>query len=199
MSKDYYKTIGVDKKAGADEIRKAYYKLAHQHHPHKGGDEAKMKEINEAYGVLGNQEKRSQYDQFGSTFEQARSQCGSSGFGDFSGFARNADGQPGGQSFSFEFGDLGDLFGDLFGGGRRGQSRRASRHSGQDIQAELAVNFSEAVFGTEKVLRRLGRRTRFKSHHLQTLRRLGPSRHKYRLWPGVSFGLPGLRGFWPKS
>ncbi|OGY52546.1 MAG: molecular chaperone DnaJ [Candidatus Buchananbacteria bacterium RIFCSPHIGHO2_02_FULL_45_11b] len=153
MSKDYYKTIGVDKKAGADEIRKAYYKLAHQHHPHKGGDEAKMKEINEAYGVLGNQEKRSQYDQFGSTFEQARSQGGSSGFGDFSGFARNADGQPGGQSFSFEFGDLGDLFGDLFGGGRRGQSRRASRHSGQDIQAELAVNFSEAVFGTEKVLR----------------------------------------------
>src|SRR3989338_4737541 len=97
MSKDYYKTIGVDKKAGADEIRKAYYKLAHQHHPHKGGDEAKMKEINEAYSVLGNQEKSSQYDQFGSTFEQARSQGGSSGFGDFSGFARNADGQPGGQ------------------------------------------------------------------------------------------------------
>lgn len=154
MSKDYYKTLGVDKKASADEIRKAYYKLAHQHHPHKGGDEAKMKEINEAYSVLGNVEKRVQYDQYGSTFEQARSQGGFSGFDgfrDFSDFAQAAGGQRGGQSYSFEFGDLGDLFGDIFGGGRA-KSRRTFSHSGQDIQAELTLNFSEAAFGAEKLL-----------------------------------------------
>ena len=70
MAKDYYNILGVSKGASQDEIRKAYRKLAHQYHPDKsGGDEAKFKEINEAYQVLSNTQKRQQYDQFGSTFE----------------------------------------------------------------------------------------------------------------------------------
>ena len=68
--KDYYKILGVQKSASEDEIKKAYRKLAHQFHPDKaGGDEKKFKEINEAYQVLGNKEKRAQYDQFGRVFE----------------------------------------------------------------------------------------------------------------------------------
>src|SRR4030065_815575 len=66
---DYYKILGIDKSASQEEIKKAFHRLAHKHHPHKGGDEKKFKEINEAYQVLSNKEKRAQYDQFGSTFE----------------------------------------------------------------------------------------------------------------------------------
>ncbi|MFA6254667.1 MAG: molecular chaperone DnaJ [Patescibacteria group bacterium] len=158
MAKDYYQTLGISKGASPEEVKKAYYKMAHQHHPHKGGDEAKMKEINEAYSVLGNAEKKAQYDQYGQTFEQARSQggfSGAGGFRDFSDFA-SAFGQQGGQggnNFSFEFGDLGDIFGDLFGmGSSRSKSRRASKFQGADIEAELTLDFQEAVFGTEKEL-----------------------------------------------
>ena len=83
MAKDYYQTLGVARGASADEIKKAYRKLAHTHHPDKkGGDEAKFKEINEAYQVLSNKEKRAQYDQFGETFAQG----GSGGGGGFGGF-----------------------------------------------------------------------------------------------------------------
>ena len=72
MGKDYYKILGIDKNASQDEIRKAFQKMAHQHHPDKqGGNEAKFKEINEAYQVLGNEQKRKQFDQFGADFEQA--------------------------------------------------------------------------------------------------------------------------------
>jgi len=156
MAKDYYQVLGVTKNANQDEIKKAYYKLAHQHHPNKGGDEAKMKEVNEAYGVLGNQEKRKQYDQYGQTFEQAKSQGGFggfNGFNDFSDFAQAFRGQGGGQqsqNFSFDMGDLGDIFGDLFGGGSRRGSRQSAR--GRDIEAELTIDFNDAVFGTEKEL-----------------------------------------------
>ena len=70
MSKDYYKILGVEKTASEDEIKKAFRKLAHQYHPDKkGGNEAKFKEVNEAYQVLGNKEKRQKYEQFGSDFE----------------------------------------------------------------------------------------------------------------------------------
>jgi molecular chaperone DnaJ len=156
MSKDYYQILGVAKNATVDEIKKAYYKMAHQHHPHKGGSEAKMKEINEAYSVLGNPEKRSQYDQYGQTFEQARSQGGFSGFNgfrDFSDFAE-AFGRGQGQQngFSFEFGDLGDVFGDLFGFGGKSKSRAGRRNQGADIELAMTIDFKEAVFGTEKTI-----------------------------------------------
>ncbi len=67
---DYYEVLGIAKTANQDEIKKAFHKLAHKYHPDKGGDEKKFKEINEAYQVLSNAEKRGQYDQFGRTFDQ---------------------------------------------------------------------------------------------------------------------------------
>ena len=152
MAKDYYQILGVTKSSSPEEIKKAYYKLAHQHHPHKGGDEAKMKEINEAYSVLGNAEKRTQYDQYGQTFEQARSQGGFGGFNgfrDFSDFAEafRSGGGENGASFSFDFGDLFGL------GGSRTRSRAARKFQGSDIEVELTIDFQDAVFGTEKELK----------------------------------------------
>src|SRR3989338_3885393 len=145
MTKDYYKILRVEKSANEEDIKKAFRTLAHQHHPDKsGGNEQKFKEINEAYQVLSNPQKRQQYDQFGSTFEQARSQggfAGFEGFRDFSDFAsafRN-----GGGNASFEFGDLGDIFGVLFGrGAGRGRSRGGRKAKvGQDIEIGLTVSF----------------------------------------------------------
>ena len=157
MSKDYYKILGVAKNTSSEEIRKAYYKLAHEHHPHKGGDEAKMKEINEAYSVLGNMEKRQQYDQYGQTFEQARAQGGFSGFEGFRDFSDFAEAfrQSGGannNNFSFEFGDLGDIFGDLFGRGGRTKTRRSGQRAGSDLRTEITLDFLEAIFGTQKTI-----------------------------------------------
>ncbi|MAF13813.1 MAG: molecular chaperone DnaJ [Parcubacteria group bacterium] len=153
MSKDYYQILGVNKGATQEEIKKSYYKLAHEHHPHKGGDESKMKEVNEAYGVLGNDEKRQQYDQFGQTFDQAKAGGGMGGFGDFSDFAKayqSGDGNTGG-GFSFNSQDLGDMFGDLFGGGARTRSARVVQ--GADIEIDLTIDFQQAVFGVDKELK----------------------------------------------
>lgn len=145
MAKDYYKILGVSRDASQEEIKRAFRELAHKYHPDKnGGNAEKFKEINEAYQVLGNPEKRQQYDQFGTTFEQAQAQGGFSGFEgfrDFSGFANG---------FDFDFGDLGDMFGfgDIFGGGRK--KTRSTR--GRDIEMEMEIDFREAVFGAEKIL-----------------------------------------------
>jgi len=147
MSKDYYNILGVSKNASQDEIKKAFREKAHKFHPDKqGGDEAKFKELNEAYQILGDQKKRSQYDQYGQTFEQARGQGGFSGFEgfrDFSGFTNG---------FNINMDDLGDIFdglGDVFGfSGGGSRSRRVRR--GSDIQVLLSINFNEAVFGAEK-------------------------------------------------
>jgi len=149
MGKDYYNILGVEKNASQEEIKKAFRKKAHECHPDKkGGNEEKFKEANEAYQVLGDAKKRSQYDQFGSTFEQARGQGGFSGFEgfrDFSGFTNG---------FNVDGDDLGDIFsgiGDIFGfGGGRSRSKRPSR--GNDIQVILTIEFNEAVFGVEKEL-----------------------------------------------
>ena len=146
MSKDYYEILGVSKNALREEIKHAYRKLAHQHHPDKkGGDEKKFKEINEAYQILGDDEKRRRYDQFGSAaFGRSSAQPG----WDFSGFSRQG------------FGDLGDIFEDIFSargepasgwedffGGLGGFSRSRRAKRGSDIALSLDVSFRESIFG----------------------------------------------------
>lgn len=147
MSKrDYYEVLGVSKDASADEIKKAFRRLAVQHHPDKeGGDESKFKEINEAYEVLKDSEKRQRYDQFG---HAGVGGAGSSGGGNpFEGFNGNFQGQ----NINFDFGDMGfgDIFGSFFGGG---QQRQKSRR-GRDIETVIDLTFEEAVFGVEKTLK----------------------------------------------
>lgn len=136
--KDYYKILGVDKKSDQSEIKKAYRKLAHKYHPDKdSGDEAKFKEISEAYAVLGDEKKRAEYDTYGQTF--AGGGFGSNGaYGgfDFSGFN-----SAGGQSYQF---DLNDLFAEFFGG----QYQRTPR--GRDVSVDIQIGFRESVFGTTK-------------------------------------------------
>jgi molecular chaperone DnaJ len=147
MSKNYYETLGVEKGASKDEIKKSFHKLAHKHHPDKNsGDDKKFKELNEAYQVLSDDEKRSRYDQFGSLdgpqgFGGGQGFGGQGGFGgfDFSG------GFQGGQGF--DMGDLGDIFGDFFGGGGR-SSRKVKR--GRDLQVEVDLKFEESIFGVKK-------------------------------------------------
>ena len=152
---NYYDILGVSKGASDDEIKKAYRRLAHQHHPDKaGGDEKKFKEINEAYQVLSNKTKRSQYDQFGQTFDQAGRSGGGQGFGgfDFSGFDFGNFSARGGSAFGGEFGgeDMGDIFSDIFGGSfGRGRTRQ---RSGQDIQVDIEINFEEMVKGARRVI-----------------------------------------------
>ncbi len=150
MSKDYYKILGVEKNASADEIKKAFRKKAHEHHPDKAhGDEAKFKEVNEAYQVLSDDNKRAQYDRFGSGFEQAGAGFGGQGgFGGFGGFG-NAGG-----GIHVDMDDLGDLFGGIgdifgFGGGSRTDSRR---RKGNDLRVSVEVEFLEAVKGVEKTI-----------------------------------------------
>ncbi|MFZ4648243.1 MAG: molecular chaperone DnaJ [Patescibacteria group bacterium] len=143
MSKDYYNIIGVQKGASAEEIKTAFRKKAHQHHPDKGGDAEKFKELNEAYQVLSNPQKRQQYDQFGSDFQNGQAGGGYGGFGGGQGF--------GGQGMNINMDDLGDMFGgfgDIFGFGGGGRSRRASK--GQDLILDLKIDFKEAAFGVEK-------------------------------------------------
>lgn len=150
MSKDYYKTLGVDKGASKDDVKKAFRKLAHEYHPDKGtGNEAKFKEISEAYTVLSDDNKRKQYDTFGSA-GPAGGQYGG-GYGgfqgqDFGGFDFSQFNQ-GGNGQGFEF-DLGDIFGDIFGG--NGGARRQKARKGRDITVNLDISFTESVFGAEK-------------------------------------------------
>ena len=144
MSKDYYKILGLEKNASVDDVKKAFKKSAMQHHPDRpGGDEKKFKEINEAYQVLGDAEKRKRYDQFGSDFEQQGGFGGGVNWEDFMQQAR-------GGGFSGNFGgvDLGDIFGEMFGFGGGRQGRREAR--GNDIQVDIEINFKEAAFGVER-------------------------------------------------
>jgi DnaJ-class molecular chaperone len=151
MSKDYYKTLGVNKTASEADIKSAFRKLAHQHHPDKnGGDDKKFKEVNEAYQTLSNKNKRAQYDQFGSggpQFGGGGNPFGGGGFGGFNweDIMRQAQAQGGG-NMHFDFGgqefDLGDLFGAFAGGGRM---RR-----GRDIGAEVQITFKESIKGVKK-------------------------------------------------
>ncbi len=150
-NKDYYSILGVDKNSSQEEIKKAFRKLAHKYHPDKkGGDEAKFKEINEAYQVLGDEKKKAQYDQFGHSAYKQASQNGGTGsagfdFNNFGGF------RSGGVEFDMD--DLGDMFGgfgDMFGFGGGGRKRSAR---GSDLEAQISIGFEEAVFGAEKEIR----------------------------------------------
>jgi molecular chaperone DnaJ len=136
--KDYYQILGVNQNASSDEIRKAYHKLAHKYHPDKkGGDEAKFKEINEAYQVLSSKEKKGQYDQYGRVFEQ--NQSGPSGFQGFSGF----DG-----GFDFDMGDLSDIFEQAFGYSSYGRAKDSRK--GKSIELDLEISLEETLEAKKK-------------------------------------------------
>ncbi len=147
MSKrDYYEVLGVNKGAGKDEIKKAFRKAAVEHHPDKGGDEAKFKEINEAYEVLSDDQKKAAYDQFGHAAGAHQAGGGAGGFGGdpFGGFG----GGPGGFNVDFDFsgmggqgGNLNDIF-EMFFTGARNRAR--------DVEISITIDFYEAVSGTTK-------------------------------------------------
>ena len=156
MSKDYYQILGVDKKATKDEIKKAFRKKAHEHHPDKGnGNADKFKEINEAYQVLSDKQKRQQYYQYGSTgpfgYDGARANSGQGGMGGFN-WQDMAGGQ--GAQGNINMDDLGDIFGglgDIFGFGGRSNSRRGPQR-GHDMESELTITFEESYSGVEKMI-----------------------------------------------
>lgn len=143
MAKNFYDVLGVSKSASQDEIKRAYRKLAGEHHPDRGGQHDRFKEINEAYQVLSDTTKRSQYDQYGQTFEQAQRQGGGAyGGNPFGGFDYGAAG--------VEF-DFGDIFSNIFGGGAQGGPEAAERRNrGVDLEMPLRITFEQAAFGLEK-------------------------------------------------
>lgn len=146
--RDYYEVLGVGKTASADEIKKAFRKLAVKHHPDKeSGDETKFKEASEAYEVLKDQQKRQRYDQFGHAGVGGASGGGGGGGNPFEGF-----GGFNGQDMHFDFGGggLDDLFGQFFGGGAGGGQTRSRR--GNDVETSITIDFKDAVFGIERKL-----------------------------------------------
>lgn len=150
MPKDYYNVLGVKKDATKEEIKKAFHKLAHTYHPDKnGGDDKKFKEVNEAYQVLSDDKKRSNYDQFGSAdmggFGGGQQGGGFGGFGGFDFSGSN------GARMDFDMGDLGDIFGDFFGGGM-GRNRSSSK-KGRDISTEINLSFKESILGVKKIIK----------------------------------------------
>jgi molecular chaperone DnaJ len=146
MAKDYYETLGVNKGASKDEIKKAFYKLAHKYHPDKKeGNEAKFKEVNQAYQTLSDDDKRAKYDQFGSQYENMGGGYGAGAQGGFEGFDFSGFNQGGGD---FDFGNLNDIFSDFFGGGMGGGRAQARR--GRDISTEIQISFSDSIFGVER-------------------------------------------------
>jgi molecular chaperone DnaJ len=147
MAANYYETLGVPKSATADEIKKAYRRLARKHHPDAGGKEEKFKEVGEAYEVLSDPEKRSQYDQYGAYFG-----------GNVPPGAGGPGGSPGGSGFpgggqgyrtTVDVGDLGDLFGSMFSGGVGGfgGSPRSTAQRGRDLSYEVSLSFDDALSG----------------------------------------------------
>lgn len=140
QKRDYYEVLGLSKGASADEIKKAYRNLAKKYHPDMNpGDkeaEVKFKEVNEAYGVLSDADKKAKYDAYGHagvdpSYGAGAGGGGFGGFGDFGGF------------------DIGDIFGDIFGGGRT-SARRNGPMQGDDIGVRVTLTFEEAAFGCTK-------------------------------------------------
>ena len=139
--RDYYEVLGVEKNASDAEIKKAYRKLAMKYHPDQNpGDksaEEKFKEVNEAYEVLSDAEKKARYDQYGFAGVDPN-------------FNPNAGNPFGGFGGGFGFGDLGDIFGDFFGGGASSSARRNGPSKGQNVVAEIEISFEDAAFGCER-------------------------------------------------
>ena len=143
--RDYYEVLGVEKSASEEQLKKAYRKLAMKYHPDTNPDdkdaEQKFKEINEAYGVLSDKDKRARYDQFGHAGVDPNFGAGGPG-----------GGNPFGGGFGgFDFGDLGDIFnmfGGGFGGGRRADPNAPRR--GSDVETVITIDFVEAAMGCEK-------------------------------------------------
>lgn len=140
--RDYYEVLGVDKSASEDEIKRAYKKMARKYHPDLNPDnkeaEEKFKEVNEAYEVLSDSDKKARYDQFG-----------------FAGVDSNYGAGAGGGAYGaggFDFGDLGDIFGSFFGGGFGSAQRRNPNapQRGESIRLSVTISFEEAAFGCEK-------------------------------------------------
>ncbi len=139
--RDYYEVLGVEKNAAESEIKKAYRKMAAKYHPdvnHEAGAEEKFKEINEAYEVLSDADKKARYDQFGFAGVDPNFNAGGNPFeGGFGGFGG--------------FGDLGDIFGDFFGGGAgRGRSSANAPRKGENAVVQVELSFEEAAFGAKK-------------------------------------------------
>ena len=136
MSKDYYQILGIQRDANKEDVKKAFRKLAAQYHPDKKtGNEAKFKEVSEAYSVLGDEKKRAEYDAYGRAFN-----------GNGGGFDWSQMGGFGGQGIEFDLNDIFQGFGDIFGGGRN-RSRR-----GHDISIDIDISLKEAVFGTTRTV-----------------------------------------------
>src|ERR1700735_2113108 len=139
---DYYKTLGVDKKASADDIKKAYRKLARKYHPDRNpGDkeaEERFKEISQAHDILGDPEKRKQYD---------------NGTGAFAGGASGGPGFGGFGNFGFDASSMGDILSNLFGGagggGGRAARQRPRPERGADLEAQVSISFDQAVSGAQ--------------------------------------------------
>lgn len=137
--RDYYKTLGVEKGASKDEIKKAFRKLAAKYHPDKKtGDEAKFKEVSEAYAVLSDDKKRAEYDAYGQSFN------GAAGAG-----AHGWSGQGFGGGVEFDINDIFENFSEMFGGGFGGGRQRAR---GRDISIDIELAFKDAVFGTTRTV-----------------------------------------------
>lgn len=142
--RDYYEVLGIQKGASEAEIKKAYRSLAKKYHPDiNPGDkdaEVKFKEVNEAYEVLSDSDKKARYDQYGHAGVDPNAGFGGGGFGGFNGFG----------GFDMDV-DLGDIFGSFFGGSSRSQGRRGS--PGRDIYQRVQISFDEAVFGCKKEIK----------------------------------------------
>ncbi len=138
MPKDYYNILGVSRDASTEEIEKAFYKLAHKHHPDKGGDEKKFKEINEAYQILSDKEKKAQYDRFGKVFDGSGPVPGR----DFTWAWGNSSGER--PDLNFDFGNLSDMFEDFFGFGGR-QTRKKDFKKGRNIKIDLEIPLEETL------------------------------------------------------
>lgn len=146
--KDYYKVLGISRNASQDEIKKAFYRLAHKYHPDKGGNSEKFKEINEAYQILGNKNKRDQYDKFGTSFDDSQ-------FGAGAGAGAGGQGSPFSQGFDFSSAGEGfdssvfeDIFENFFGGSSFGRKKQKQR--GENIAVEIELSLEEVFSGAER-------------------------------------------------